>query len=65
MKKLMILCSCALLLSACGGGGSSEGKSDSLQTVSPQMQEIHKSSGDVKTKSQELNQKADSLLNNI
>lgn len=63
MRKLIIFFACASLLASCGGGGSSEKTNDTI--VSPQLQEVHKTSDEIKTKSEDLNKKADSLLNNI
>jgi uncharacterized protein YcfL len=65
MKKLFILIAAGLMFSACGGGGgNADNKNDSV-TVSPELQQINKEAGDISTKSKELNQKADSILNNI
>jgi len=63
MKKIFLIFACACLLSACGGGGSSETTNDTI--ISPELNEIQKSADEVKAKSEDLNQKADSLLNNI
>ena len=63
MKKVFLIFACACLLSACGGGGSSETTNDTI--ISPELNEIQKSADEVKAKSEDLNQKADSLLNNI
>lgn len=64
MKKICLVIAGIVFLASCGGGKS--GKTDETDTiVSPQMKEIQKSSDEVKTKSEDLNKKADSLLNNI
>ena len=66
MKKVFLIFAAAAMISACGGGSKGEGqKADSTQTVTPEMQNIHKSSVDNGNKADELNNKADSLLNNI
>lgn len=66
MKKIFLILTAAALISACGGGtkGDSQ-KADSTQAVTPEMQNIHKSSVDNGNKADELNKQADSLLNNI
>ena len=63
MKKTILALFIVSLLCSCGGGGSKESSNDTI--VSPELQELQKSSEDTKTQSEELNQKADSLLNNI
>ncbi len=63
MKKIFLIFACACMLSACGGGGSSETTNDTI--ISPELNEIQKSADEVKAKSEDLNKKADSLLNNI
>ncbi|MCK9612843.1 MAG: hypothetical protein PHR81_08080 [Bacteroidales bacterium] len=63
MKKFLMLLACAFMLTSCGGGATDEVQTDTI--VSPEMQQIEKSSADIKTQSEDLNKKADSLLNNI
>lgn len=54
----------ACMLAACGGGsGNSENANDTI--VSPELQEVAKTTDDLKQESQQLNEKADSLLNQI
>ncbi len=63
MKKTMIIIVCAFLFASCGGGAGKESASDTI--VSPEMQKIEQSSSDIKVKSEDLNKKADSILNNL
>lgn len=63
MKKAILLISGIAFLAACGGGKGDKKDNDTI--VSPQMKEIQKSSDSIKTKSEDLNKKADSLLKNI
>ncbi|HNW89882.1 MAG TPA: hypothetical protein PKN48_09475 [Bacteroidales bacterium] len=63
MKKLFLIFACACMFSACGGGSSTEATNDTI--VSPELKEIQKTADDVNAEAEQLNQKADSLLNNI
>jgi hypothetical protein len=63
MKKLFILFACACMFAACGGSGKTEATNDTI--VTPELKEISSTVDTVSDKAAELNQKADSLLNNI
>ncbi|HNX07929.1 MAG TPA: hypothetical protein PKL96_10125 [Bacteroidales bacterium] len=64
MKKLFFILVCGLMFSACGGSGDKdEATNDTV--VSKELQEIQSSASDVNTEAEQLNEKADSLLNNI
>ena len=63
MKKTILTLFIVSLLCSCGGGGGKESSTDTI--VSPELKKLQKSSEDAKSQSEELNQKADSLLNNI
>jgi hypothetical protein len=67
MKKLLFILSAAVFLSLAGCGGSTENASkDQADTViTPQVQQLEKSSQDVKSESEKVKMKADSILNNI
>lgn len=63
MKKALFIITCSLMLVSCGGSADKETATDTI--VSPEMQNIEQSSSEIKTKSEDLNQKADSILNNL
>lgn len=63
MKKFACLAVVTLLLAACSG--SKENKEDVRPIDSTLVQELDETSEQVITKSEELNQKADSLLNSL
>ncbi len=64
MKKIFFILATAGLLAACSGGsGNSENANDTI--VSPELQEVAKTTDDLKQESQQINEKADSLLNQI
>lgn len=63
MKKIAFLAAVTLLLAACSG--SKENKEEASQIDSTLVQELDETSEQVITKSEELNQKADSLLNSL
>lgn len=64
MKKIFFILATTSLLAACSGGsGNSENTNDTI--VSPELQEVAKTTDDLKQESQQINEKADSLLNQI
>ncbi|HOY30288.1 MAG TPA: hypothetical protein PKW80_00270 [Bacteroidales bacterium] len=63
MKKIFVIAACVCMLAACGGGGESDATNDTI--VSPELKEIQKTADDVNAQADQLNEKADSLLNNI
>ena len=64
MKKIFILIAATGLLCSCGSN-SSNSKTDDKDSVSTEVKELQKSSDEINAKSNDLNKKADSLLNNI
>jgi hypothetical protein len=63
MKKTLFFIACALVLASCGGSADKETKNDTI--ISPELQKIEQTSVENKNKSEELNKKADSILNNL
>ncbi|HNW68827.1 MAG TPA: hypothetical protein PKI01_00365 [Bacteroidales bacterium] len=63
MKKVFIIFACACMFAACGGGSKTEATNDTI--VTPELKELSSTVDTVSDKAVELNQKADSLLNNI
>ena len=64
MKRIFLLLGTVCLLASCGGsGGTTENANDTI--VSPELQEVAKTTDDLKQESQQLNEKADSLLNQL
>jgi len=64
MKKIFLILGILSLLTACGGGsGKTENNNDTI--VSPELQEVNTTTYELKNESQQLNEKADSLLNQL
>jgi hypothetical protein len=63
MKKTLFFIACAIVLASCGGSADKETKTDTI--ISPEMQKVEQTSADNKARSEELNKKADSILNNL